>query len=60
VDTNEDCSVIVADAYYLIKFKTSAVAQYVLLLASKLRKALERLFNQKLGQGAGRVRIICR
>ncbi|SAM06090.1 hypothetical protein [Absidia glauca] len=58
LDTNEDCSVIVADAFYLIKFKTSAVAQYVLLLASKLRNALERLFNQKLGQGAGRVGII--
>ncbi|KAI8342400.1 P-loop containing nucleoside triphosphate hydrolase protein [Chlamydoabsidia padenii] len=53
--TNEDCTVIVADAFYLIKFKTSAVAQYVLLVALKLRHQLERLFDQKLGQGARRI-----
>ncbi|KAI8092632.1 putative ATP-dependent RNA helicase DHX34-like protein [Halteromyces radiatus] len=54
LDTNEDCSVIVADSFYVIQFKTSAVAQHVLRLAYKLRTEWERLFNQKLGEGADR------
>ncbi|ORZ09543.1 P-loop containing nucleoside triphosphate hydrolase protein [Absidia repens] len=60
LDTNEDCSVIVADSFYLIRFKTKAVAQYILSLACRLRNEWEKLFNQKLGQGAAAGRVIKR
>ncbi|CAO3611270.1 unnamed protein product [Cunninghamella blakesleeana] len=49
LDTNEDCSVIVADSYFVIKFKTKQVAQYMLAEAFKLRYEWENLFNQRLG-----------
>ncbi|ORX58161.1 hypothetical protein DM01DRAFT_1372236 [Hesseltinella vesiculosa] len=52
LDTNEDCSVIVADAFFIIRFKTSVVAQFVLRLAYKLRHAWETLFHHKLRYGS--------
>jgi hypothetical protein len=38
-----------------MRFKTKVVAQYILSLACRLRNEWERLINQKLGQGAGKV-----
>lgn len=49
MDTNEDCSIIVADSYFVIKFKTKQVSQYMLAEAFKLRYEWEKLFNQRLG-----------
>ncbi|CAO3633213.1 unnamed protein product [Cunninghamella echinulata] len=49
LDTNEDCSVIVVDSYYVIKFKTKQVAQYILAEVFKLRYEWDKLFNQRLG-----------
>lgn len=60
VDTNADCSVLVFDAYYVAEFRTTAVAEYVLYLAYKLRSAWRRLLNQRLSRGLGQVRTLKR
>lgn len=55
VDTNSDCSVLVIDSFYMIKFRTAPVAQYVLYLAYKLRSAWNRLLNLRISRGIGKV-----
>ncbi|KAI7851751.1 P-loop containing nucleoside triphosphate hydrolase protein [Circinella umbellata] len=53
IDTNKDCSVLVFDAYYMVKFKTTAVAEHVLYLAYKLRLNWLYLLNKRIRRGLG-------
>ncbi|KAI8064692.1 P-loop containing nucleoside triphosphate hydrolase protein [Gongronella butleri] len=54
LDTNRDCTVMVADAFYVLQFKTAEVAQCVLKRACQLRSAWERLFDKRLGKNQGK------
>ncbi|KAI9273017.1 P-loop containing nucleoside triphosphate hydrolase protein [Phascolomyces articulosus] len=53
IDTNADCSVLVFDAYYMAKFKTTPVAEHVLYLAYKLRLTWLYLLNKRISRGLG-------
>lgn len=55
VDINIDCSVLVIDSYYMIKFRTTPVAEYILYLAYQLRTEWNRLLNLRISRGVGRV-----
>ncbi|CEP10178.1 hypothetical protein [Parasitella parasitica] len=52
-DLNFDCSVVVVDSYFIIRFKTSQVAEYVIYLAYKLRCEWNRLMNLRISRGLG-------
>ncbi|CAO3703181.1 unnamed protein product [Rhizopus stolonifer] len=54
IDTNEDCSVLVVDSYYIIRFRTTPVAEYVLQLSSELRQKSTQLLNLRISQGLGK------
>ncbi|ORE07685.1 P-loop containing nucleoside triphosphate hydrolase protein [Rhizopus microsporus var. microsporus] len=55
IDTNFDCSLLVVDKYYIIRFRTTPVAEYVLYLSSKLRSIWNKLLNLRISQGLGKV-----
>ncbi|KAI8384738.1 P-loop containing nucleoside triphosphate hydrolase protein [Radiomyces spectabilis] len=55
IDTNADCSVLIIDSYYMVKFRTVQVANYVLWLAHKLRSRWHDLLNRKLTRGTGQL-----
>ncbi|KAI9270835.1 P-loop containing nucleoside triphosphate hydrolase protein [Sporodiniella umbellata] len=54
IDTNEDCSVLVFDSFYVLKFRTRPVAEYVLYLSSELREKSTQLLNIRISQGLGK------
>lgn len=54
IDINIDCSVLVIDSYYMIKFRTTPVAEYILYLAYQLRTEWNRLLNLRISRGVGR------
>ncbi|KAG1519546.1 hypothetical protein G6F52_008518 [Rhizopus delemar] len=54
IDTNTDCSLLVMDSYYVIKFRTAPVAEYVLQLSTQLRTMWTRLLNLRISQGLGK------
>ncbi|RUS16526.1 P-loop containing nucleoside triphosphate hydrolase protein, partial [Endogone sp. FLAS-F59071] len=51
VDTNTDCSVLVIDDLYIIKFRTTPVAEHVLWITYKLRKMWNNLVEQSVRRG---------
>ncbi len=55
VDLNYDCSVIVVDSYFVIRFKTSQVAEYVVYLSQTLRREWNSLMNLRISRGLGEV-----
>lgn len=55
VDTNTDCSVLVVDSYFMIKFRTIQVAEYILYLIYKLRSTWDKLLNLRISRGIGKV-----
>lgn len=55
VDTNSDCSVLVVDSYFMIKFRTTQVAEYILFLTYKLRSTWDKLLNLRISRGLGKV-----
>lgn len=55
VDTNIDCSVLIIDSYYMIRFRTTQVAEYVLYLTYKLRSTWNKLLNLRISRGVGKV-----
>ncbi|KAG2228952.1 hypothetical protein INT48_008020 [Thamnidium elegans] len=54
IDTNIDCSVLIIDSYYMIRFRTTQVAEYVLYLAYKLRSTWNKLLNLRISRGVGK------
>ncbi|KAI9484179.1 MAG: putative ATP-dependent RNA helicase DHX34-like protein [Benjaminiella poitrasii] len=54
IDLNYDCSVIVVDSYFVIRFRTTQVAEYVIYLAYKLRSEWNRLLNYRISHGLGK------
>ncbi|GAA5796705.1 hypothetical protein HPULCUR_002080 [Helicostylum pulchrum] len=54
IDTNIDCSVLIIDSYYMIRFRTTQVAEYVLYLTYKLRSTWNRLLNLRISRGVGK------
>ena len=59
VDLNYDCSVVVVDSYFLIRFKTSQVAEYVVYLSYTLRREWHSLMNLRISRGLGEVIFGC-
>ncbi|KAI7903484.1 uncharacterized protein BX663DRAFT_31553 [Cokeromyces recurvatus] len=55
IDLNYDCSVIVVDSYFVIRFRTTQVAEYVIYLAYQLRLEWDQLLNQRIRSGLGKV-----
>ncbi|KAF1807654.1 putative ATP-dependent RNA helicase DHX34 [Mucor lusitanicus] len=53
IDLNYDCSVIVVDSYFVIRFKTSQVAEYVVYLSQTLRREWNSLMNLRISRGLG-------
>ncbi|EPB90295.1 hypothetical protein HMPREF1544_02820 [Mucor circinelloides 1006PhL] len=53
IDLNFDCSVVVVDSYFVIRFKTSQVAEYVVYLSHTLRREWNRLMNLRISRGLG-------
>ncbi|KAI8375433.1 P-loop containing nucleoside triphosphate hydrolase protein [Blakeslea trispora] len=51
IDINFDCSVLVIDSYFMIQFRTTQVAEYVLYLIWELRREWQRLQNIRISQG---------
>ncbi|KAF7726559.1 DEAH (Asp-Glu-Ala-His) box polypeptide 34 [Apophysomyces ossiformis] len=54
IDTNSDCSVLVLDGYYVVKFRTVPVAEYVLYLSYMLRTTWNRLLTLRISQGTAK------
>ncbi|KAI7892264.1 P-loop containing nucleoside triphosphate hydrolase protein [Mucor mucedo] len=54
IDTNTDCSVLVVDSYFMIKFRTTQVAEYILYLTYKLRSTWDKLLNLRISRGLGK------
>lgn len=59
VDLNYDCSVVVVDSYFIIRFKTSQVAEYVVYLSHTLRQEWHSLMNLRISRGLGEVIFGC-
>lgn len=55
VDVNIDCSVLIVDSYYMINFRTTPVAEYIIYLAYQLRTDWNRLLNLRISRGVGKV-----
>ncbi|KAL9551091.1 hypothetical protein MBANPS3_004422 [Mucor bainieri] len=53
VDLNYDCSVVVVDSYFVIRFRTSQVAEYVVYLSQTLRREWNSLMNLRISRGLG-------
>ncbi|GAN03267.1 ATP-dependent RNA helicase DHX34 isoform X5 [Mucor ambiguus] len=53
IDLNYDCSVVVVDSYFVIRFKTSQVAEYVIYLSQTLRREWNSLMNLRISRGLG-------
>ncbi|KAI8988337.1 P-loop containing nucleoside triphosphate hydrolase protein [Mycotypha africana] len=53
IDINTDCSVIVVDSYFVIKFRTTQVAEFVLYLSYQLRSEWNELLNLRISHGLG-------
>ncbi|KAI8083313.1 P-loop containing nucleoside triphosphate hydrolase protein [Gilbertella persicaria] len=51
IDLNLDCSVIVVDSYFMIHFKTTQVAEYILYLVWKIRTEWQKLQNIRISRG---------
>lgn len=58
VDTNEDCSVLVFDAHYMVEFRTKEVAEHILFLAYQLRTSWRQLLDKRISRGLGEVTVI--
>ncbi|KAI9025180.1 P-loop containing nucleoside triphosphate hydrolase protein [Phycomyces nitens] len=54
IDTNSDCSVLVIDSFYVIRFRTGPVADYVLYLTHLLRSQWHDLLNRRISRGLGK------
>ncbi|OZJ05398.1 hypothetical protein BZG36_01988 [Bifiguratus adelaidae] len=50
IDTNADCSVLVIDNFYIVKFRTAPVSQHVLLLMHELRQFLKNSIEARIGR----------